>query len=203
MRHIAAALVVAVLASASSAAVYEIDESHSQVGFKVRHLVTKVAGRFNKFSGTVAYEAGKPATWKVEAKIDPASINTDNRKRDDHLRNPDFFDVAKCPEMGFKSTKATLAKNGTAKLVGELTMHCVTKPVTLDLELGGSAKDPWGNERVGFSAKGKVNRKDFGIVWNKTLDAGGVMLGEDVEVIIDIEAIAAKPKDAAATDAKK
>ena len=183
-------VVLSVLSSAAKAHVYEIDAAHSQVGFKVKHLVGRVPGRFTKFSGTVAYDVGKPESWKVDATIDPASINTDNEKRDAHLKTPDFFDTAKCPAMSFKSTSVTDVKGDTAKLHGDLTMHCVTKPVVLDLEIGGTTKDPWGGFRAGFSAKGKVNRKDFDIVFNKTLDNGGLMLGEEVEVALDIEASA-------------
>jgi len=192
---LALAVVLAVAAPALRAEVYEIDASHSQVGFRIKHLVGRVPGRFTKFSGTIDFTPGKPETWKVDATIDPASINTDNEKRDGHLRAPDFFDVEKFPAMSFKSTKVTDVKGETAKLHGDLTMHGVTKPVVLDLELGGTTKDPWGNVKAGFSAKGKVNRKDFGIVWNKTLDTGSLMLGEEVEVSIDVEA-QVKPKDA-------
>ncbi len=185
--------VLAVLSPAVRAETYEIDASHSQVGFRIKHLVGKVPGRFTGFSGTIEFTPGKPESWKVVAKIDPATINTDNEKRDGHLKSPDFFDVAKYPEMSFKSTKVTDAKGETAKLHGELTMHGVTKPVVLDLELGGTTKDPWGNTRAGFTATGKVNRKDFGIVWNKTLDAGGLMLGEEVSVSLDIESVLKAP----------
>ncbi|OGR91368.1 MAG: hypothetical protein A2V88_16785 [Elusimicrobia bacterium RBG_16_66_12] len=185
-----AAAFLAVLSPAARAATYEIDAAHSQVAFRIRHLVGKVPGRFTAFSGAVSYEPGKPETWTVAARIDPASINTDNVKRDEHLRAPDFFDTAKCPEMAFKSVKVTDAKGAAAKLHGLLTMHCVTKPVVLDLELGGVGKDPWGGQRAGFTARTLLNRKDFGIVFNKVLDNGGLMLGEDVEVVIDIEAAA-------------
>jgi polyisoprenoid-binding protein YceI len=181
-------LAAALAPLAASAATYELDPAHSTVGFRVKHLVGRVPGRFTKFSGTVDYTPNKPETWKVEATIDPSSINTDNEKRDGHLKSPDFFDVAKYPEMTFKSTKVTDVKGDTAKLEGNLTMHGVTKPVVLDLEIGGTTKDPWGNEHAGFSAKGKLNRKDFGIIWNKTLDSGSLMLGEDVEIAIEAEA---------------
>lgn len=203
MRLIAAlAVVIAVAPSALRAEVYVIDTAHSQVGFRIKHLVGKVPGRFTSFSGTIDYTPGKPESWKVDAKIDPATINTDNEKRDGHLKSPDFFDVAKFPAMTFKSTKVTGVKGEAAKLHGDLTMHGVTKPVVLDLEIGGAAKDPWGNARAGFSAAGTLNRKDFGIVWNKTLDAGGLMLGDDVAITLDIEATA-KPKDAPAKGANK
>ncbi len=185
---LALAAVLLAAAPALRAEVYSIDSSHSEVGFRVKHLVGRVPGRFTKFSGTVDFTPGKPATWKVDATIDPASINTDNEKRDGHLKSPDFFDVEKYPEMSFKSTKVTDVKGDTAKLHGDLTMHGVTKPVVLVLELGGTVKDKRGNLNAGFSAKGKINRKDFDIVWNRTLDSGGLMLGEDIEVNIDIEA---------------
>lgn len=193
MRHILAVAAILLAAPALRAETYDIDASHSNVGFRIRHLVAKTSGRFTKFSGTIDFTPGKPETWKVTADIDPASINTDNEKRDGHLRNPDFFDVEKYPKMAFKSTKVTDVKGDAAKLHGELTMHGVTKPVVLDLEIGGTTKDPWGNAKAGFTARGKVNRKEFGMVWNKALDAGSVMLGEEVEVVIDVEAqVAAK-----------
>lgn len=195
MRLILALAVMTVVAvPAVHAEIYEIDAAHSQVGFRVRHLVGKVPGRFTKFSGSIDFTPGKPESWKVSAEIDPASINTDNEKRDGHLKSPDFFDVEKFPAMSFKSTKVTGVKGDAAKLHGELTMHGVTKAVVLDLEIGGTAKDPWGNAKAGFSATGTINRKDFGIVWNKTLDAGGLMLGEEIAVSIDVEA-GVKPKE--------
>ncbi|MBI4061774.1 MAG: polyisoprenoid-binding protein [Elusimicrobia bacterium] len=190
MRKLAVlAVVLALLTPASKAETYDIDSTHSEIGFRIRHLVGRVPGRFTKFSGTIDFTPGKPETWKVEAAIDPASINTDNEKRDAHLRAPDFFDVANHPAMSFKSAKVTDVKGESAKLHGDLTMRGVAKRVVLDLELGGTTKDPWGNRRAGFSAKGRINRKDFGIVWNKTLDAGGLMLGEEVDVIIEVEAL--------------
>jgi len=185
MRKLLALAAVLAIAAPLRAETYEIDPSHSEVGFRIKHLVGRVPGRFTKFSGTIDYTPGKPETWKVDAKIDPASINTDHEKRDGHLESPDFFDVGKFPEMSFKSTKVTDIKDDTAKLHGLLTMHGVTKPVMLDLELGGITKDA---KKAGFSAKGKINRKDFDIVWNRTLDGGGFMLGEEVDVNIDVEA---------------
>lgn len=195
MRSIFAAVALAAAAPAT-AAVYTIDASHSTVGFRVRHFVAKTSGRFTKFGGTINYAPAKPAAWSVEAKIDAASINTDNEKRDGHLKSPDFFDVEKCPELLFKSTKVTDFKDGAGKLHGDLTMHCVTKPVVLDFEVGGVE-----GAKAGFSAKGKIARKDFGIVWNRALDNGGAVLGEDVEVTLDIEADEAK--DAPKAPAKK
>lgn len=199
MRHLLAVAVLSVVAvSAVHAETYEIDAAHSEVGFKVKHLVGRVPGRFKTFSGTIDYTPGKPETWKVDAKIDPASIDTSNEKRDGHLKSPDFFDTAKYPEMTFKSTKVT-----ADKLTGDLTMHGVTKSVTLDLEVGGVTKDPWGNTKAGFSARGKLNRKDWGIIWNKTLDTGSLMLGEDIDISLEVEAAAAAPKPAEKKEAPK
>lgn len=196
MRTLLAAAVLAAAALPASAATYTIDGAHSLVGFRVRHLVSKTNGRFTAFKGTINYVEGKPEAWSVQASIDPASINTDNEKRDGHLKSPDFFDVAKCPEMSFKSTKVAKVLESYT-LTGDLTMHCVTKPVTLALEVGG-VEGP----KAGFSAKGKLNRKDFGIVWNRVLDKGAAMLGEDVEISLDIEADEAKA-EAPAKEGKK
>lgn len=182
-------LAVAVLAatvSAARATEYQIDDAHSQIGFKTKHIAGKVPGRFTKFSGTFTYDEKNPAAWKAEATIDPASINTDNEKRDGHLKSPDFFDVARCPAMSFKSTKVTDVAAGKAKLHGDLTMHCVTKPVVLDLEINGVDKDPWGNVSAGFTATASINRKDWDINWNKTLDSGGLLVGEKIDITLEI-----------------
>jgi polyisoprenoid-binding protein YceI len=187
MRHILlAAAVLAVLSPAVSAADYEIDPAHTQVGFKAKHVVGKVPGRFTKFSGSFTYDAKNPKAWKAEATIDPASINTDVEARDKHLKSDAFFDVEKCPAMTFKSTSVSDVKGDHAKLHGDLTMHCVTKPVVLDLEIGGTAKDPWGNETASFTATATVNRMDWGISWNKALDAGGVLVGEKIDIILEV-----------------
>ena len=186
MRYFILAAVLAVASTYVRAADYTIDADHSAVGFKVKHLVGKVAGRFTKFSGSFSYDPKDPASWKAEATIDPSSINTDNERRDKHLNTPDFFDTAKCPAMSFKSVKVSDVKDGKAKLSGDLTMHCATKPIVLDLEMLGVDTDPWGNVSAGFSAQGTLNRKDYGISWNKTLDSGSVFLGEDIEIQIEI-----------------
>lgn len=168
---------------------YKIDADHSLVAFKVRHLVTKVQGKFTGFDGEIKLDAKTLKDLSADASIDASTINTDNKKRDDHLRSPDFFDVKKFPKLTFKSKKATDLGNGKFKLEGDLTLHGVTKPVTLDGEYTGTAKDPWGNTRAGLTAQTKINRKDYGIVWNKALDAGGMMLGDEIDVSIEIEAI--------------
>lgn len=181
------ALVALLNTSLAFSAVYEIDTVHSQVGFKIRHFVAKSSGQFDKFSGSVTYDDKKPADLKAEATIETTSINTANQKRDDHLRSPDFFDAQKYPKMTFKSTKAAPQADGTIKLTGDLTLRGVTKPVTLDVELGGMAPDPWGGTRTGFSAKGKINREDFGM----TYDAAGA-LGKEVDILIEVEGVAKK-----------
>lgn len=193
-----AAAALAVLTSAARATEYEIDPAHTQIGFKAKHVTGKVPGRFTSFSGSFSYDKKSPKSWKAEAKIDPASINTDNEQRDKHLKSDAFFDAAKCPEMTFKSTKVTDVKGDRAKLHGDLTMHCVTKPVVLDLEIGGVDKDPWGNEVAGFSASATVNRKDWGISWNKTLDSGGVLVGDKVDIVLEVSGNAKKAEAAPA-----
>ncbi|MBI5596202.1 MAG: YceI family protein [Elusimicrobia bacterium] len=188
MRMMNAAVLSAALALAAFpalAATYEIDAVHSEVSFKVRHMMMgKTSGRFGKFSGTVEFDAKNPKTWATKAVIEAASIDTDNEKRDGHLKAADFFDVEKFPTLEFASTKVTGWKNGKGKLEGNLTMHGVTKPVVLDLELNGET-----DKGVGFSAKGKIDRREFGIVWNKALDHGGVAVGNDVDITLDIEAL--------------
>lgn len=184
-------------------ATYEIDHDHSSITFKIRHLVSKTKGEFKKFKGTFQYEKGKSETWSVNADIDASSIDTNSKKRDDHLRSKDFFDVAKYPKITFKSTKIMDASSTEAKVEGELTMHGVTKPVELELEIGGEGKDPWGNERVGFTAKTKVNRKDFNIVYNKTLETGGVLIGDDVEITLEVEGLKKSTGLASTTASKK
>jgi polyisoprenoid-binding protein YceI len=188
MKYLMALAVLTGLVGMASAKTFEIDPQHSSVSFKIRHLVTKVSGRFEKFSGTIDYEKGKPQSWKATADIEAASINTNVAPRDKHLKSADFFDVEKCPKIAFKTTSVSDATGDSAKLHGDLTMHCVTKPVTLDLQIGGEAKDPWGNARLGASAAGKINRKDWGLTWNKALEAGGALVGDEVELELEIEA---------------
>lgn len=178
------------LGVAARAATYEIDAVHSEVGFKIRHMMLgKTAGKFNVFSGTVEYDGKNPKAWATKAVIDANSINTANEKRDGHLKSPDFFDTAKYPTIEFVSTKVAGWKDGKGKLYGKFTMHGVTKEVALDLELNGETE-----QGVGFTARGKLDRRDFGIVYNKVLDKGGVAVGTDVEVTLEIEALKPQPK---------
>ncbi len=174
------------LAGATS---YKLDESHTSVGFKVKHLVVaSVKGSFNKFDGAFEFDEAKGELSKVEVNIDTASIDTNDAKRDDHLKSPDFFDASKNKKITFKGNKVEYKDKKPVKITGDLQMKGVTKPITLDVEYNGAAKDPWGNEKVGFSLKGKLNRKDWNITWNKNLDGGGVVVGEEVEITIDGEA---------------
>ncbi len=201
---ITAAVLLAFSASISEAARFMIDPAHSSIEFKVRHLmITKVSGRFDRFSGEFKYDPKDPKSWNTMARIDAGSINTGIVDRDNHLRNTDFFDVGKFPAVTFRSTSISYIKDNTAKLNGLLTIRGIEKPVTLDLEIGGMATDAWGNTKAGFTATGKINRKDFGMIWNKALDTGGLTLGEEVEITIQIEGTQDKPPAPAATDKKK
>lgn len=176
---------LALSAIAAQAATYEIDAVHSEVGFKIRHMMMgKTAGKFTGFTGTVEYDGKDMKKWSTKAVIDANTINTANEKRDGHLKSPDFFDVAKYPTIEFVSTKVAGWKDGKGKLQGKFTMHGVTKDVTLDLELNGETE-----KGVGFTARTKLDRREFGIIWNKTLDKGGFALGTDVDVTIEIEAL--------------
>lgn len=187
-----AALILTGAGFPTQAASYKIDESHSTVMFKVRHLLGKVSGRFDKFEGTFEYDPANLATLKTKAEIQAASINTNVAKRDEHLRSADFFDTAKYPTLSFVSTKVTDIKGSKAKLQGKLTIHGVTKPVTLDIESLGAAKDPWGNERAALSASTMINRTDYGLTWNQALETGGVLVGEEVEITLEIEGMKTK-----------
>ena len=181
------AMLISPLGSIAWANDYVIDQSHSSISFKVRHLVGKVRGDFNKFEGTFAYKAGKPKAWKTEAVIDVRSIDTNNENRDKHLRGKDFFFVEKFSKMTFKSKEITDLDDDEAKLHGTLTIRGVTKPVVLDLEIGGTGTDPYGNQKAAFTATTKINRKDFGLTWNEALETGGLLVGEEIEIILEIE----------------
>lgn len=201
---IMAAVLLAFSAGKSEAARFMIDPAHSSIEFKIRHLmIAKVSGKFDRFSGEFHYDAKDSKGWSAMSTIEAASVNTGIADRDNHLRNADFFDVSKYPALTFKSTGVTDVKEGSAKLNGLLTIRGVEKPVVLDLEIGGTAVDPWGNTKAGFTATGKINRKDFGMTWNKALDNGGLALGEEVEITLQIEGTQDKPAAPAPTDKKK
>ncbi|RMG26855.1 MAG: polyisoprenoid-binding protein [Armatimonadetes bacterium] len=177
---------------------WQFDNVHSSINFSVRHMmISRVRGRFEKWTGTLLFDEENPTQSQVEVTIDAASTNTQEQQRDDHLRSPDFLDVQNYPNITFKSTAFEPAGENRFRVVGDLTIHGVTKPVTLDVEFHGRGKDPWGGERIGFSAKTKINRKDFGLEWNQILETGGVLVGEEVEIEIEVEAV--KATEAAAT----
>lgn len=175
------------------AAKYKIDAVHSDVSFSIKHMVvSRVTGNFSKFEGSFEYEPGDPKSWKAEATIDASSIDTNNEKRDEHLRGADFFDVEKYPKITFKSTKVSDVSGDTAKLHGILEMHGIKKEVVLDLIMGGTVKGMGGKMHAGFEASTTIDRQDFGIQYNKVLDSGGLALGNDVKITINIEGIEEK-----------
>lgn len=175
---------------AAHAATYTIDRDHSTVGFKIRHLFSRVQGQFNDFAGTIEYEPGTPEAWKAETTIQAASIDTNVEKRDAHLRSKDFFDAQAFPAISFRSTGVRDATPTTAKLDGVLSLHGVEQPVTLDVQIHGVGKDPWGNVRAGFTGTTQITRKDFGLTWNQTLETGQLLVGDEVDLVLDIEGIA-------------
>ena len=178
--------------SATWSASYTIDASHSEVQFKVRHLgISNVTGSFPVFEGQFNFDDGEPQASAVSVTIDAASIDTGTDARDEHLRSPDFFDVAEFPELRFESTSVEPTGEGW-KVQGNLTIRGVTLPVVLDTEYLGAAVDPWGKSRVGFAATTKINRKDYGLTWNKALEAGGLLVGEEVEIMLAIQGIEQK-----------
>lgn len=171
---------------------WDIDPDHSLIEFRVAHMViSKTSGRFLDYRGFVEMDANAKTIKAIEATINADSINTNHEKRDGHLRTADFLDVKQFPTITY--TMKTAQKEGEAyKVIGNLTLRGVTKEVTLTGTLNGVTKDPWGNTRVGFTADGKLNRKDFGMVWNKALDNGGLVVGDEVQIHLDIECIKAK-----------
>jgi polyisoprenoid-binding protein YceI len=179
---------------------WEIDATHSQATFSVKHMmISTVRGHFEVLSGKLHIDEEHPDNSWVEAEVDAASINTRDAKRDGHLRSPDFFDVEKYPKITFKSTKVTPIGNNEYRVTGDLTMHGVTKEETLHADYSGQVKDLYGLQRAAFTVKGKINRKDFGLNWNVGLEAGGVLVGEDVNIEIDLAAVQKAAVQEAAT----
>jgi polyisoprenoid-binding protein YceI len=169
---------------------WSIDTSHSEVGFSVRHMMISTArGSFHKFGGTVEFNEADPVASTVDITIDVASIDTRDEKRDGHLKSADFFDVENYPVMTFKSAKVEKTGDATGKLHGDLTIKGVTKPVTLDVEYLGQAKSPWGTTSAGFAAKVSIDRKDFGLNWNVALETGGILVGDKVNIAIELEIV--------------
>lgn len=192
MKRLTALLSLAALTLATAATAapvpYKFDPVHTEVGFTIRHLFSKVPGRFTEFDGTIRFDEQNLPASSVDFTIQAKSINTGNERRDGHLRSADFFDVDKIPTITFKSTKVSAFTGKKFKVMGDLTMRGVTKPVTLDCEfLGAGDLGPMGY-KAGFDATTTVNRKDYGILWNKTLDQGSTVLGDDVTITIHVEA---------------
>jgi polyisoprenoid-binding protein YceI len=174
-----------------AAITYQIDNAHSHAQFKVRHLmISNVRGEFSKVSGSVVYDPDDPPASKINAHIDVSTISTREPQRDEHLKSGDFFDVARYPSITFASKDVVANGPDSFEVAGDLTIHGTTRQVALAVEdVTPEAKDPWGNFRRGASAKTKINRKDFGLAWNMALEAGGFVLGDEIEITIDVELI--------------
>ncbi len=188
-RVLPASLLAGLLAGSAAAATYTVDASHSRVGFSVSHMtVSKVRGEFGTMSGTVEWDAKNVAATKVDAKVGVASVDTRDAKRDEHLRGADFFDAVPFPEMTFKSKSVKDISATSFSLVGDLTIRGVTKEVTLKVNtISPDIKDPWGGVKAGTSATTVINRKDWGLTYNATLDSGGLVIGDEVTIELDIE----------------
>jgi len=172
---------------------WTVDPAHSHVEFAVKHLmISTVKGRFGDVKGTISYNETNPTQSKVDIEIDTASIDTRAEQRDAHLRSPDFFHVEQFPTMTFTSKRIEGDINGEFKLIGDLTIRDQTKEVPFEAEFTGRNRDPWGGERMGFEAKGKINRKDFGLNWNQALETGGWLVGEDIKITIEVELLKQK-----------
>lgn len=167
---------------------WALDPTHSEIGFKVKHMMfTNVSGEFEKFDAAVGTAGDNFETVKGSFTIDAASVNTGNADRDGHLKSEDFFSVEKFPTITFNTTSFKKLNSEDYEITGDLTLRGVTKSITLPVEFGGLAKDPWGNTKAGFSIGGKINRKDFGLNWNAALEAGGVLVGEEVKLHIELQ----------------
>jgi len=183
-------LLLFVFTAIGHTAAWKMDPAHSSVGFIVRHMViSKIPGEFKKFEANITFDEKNIKNGTAEMTVQIASINTDNTKRDNHLRSADFFDAAKYPSMTFKSKKVHDINGNKFKLTGDLTIRGITKEVTFDCELNGFIKDPMGNTRAGFSATTTINRQDFKVSWNKTLDTGGLVVSDNVDINIGLELI--------------
>ncbi|WP_420644169.1 YceI family protein [Candidatus Leptofilum sp.] len=177
---------------------WQIDSSHSHVYFTARHMmISKVRGSFEQFSGSVNFDEANPTNTTVNIEVDLTSINTRDEQRDGHLKSPDFFDVANYPTMKFVSTRVEQTDNNNGRLYGQLTIRDVTKEIALDVEYAGIAKSPWGTESAGFSASGSLNRKDWGLTWNQALETGGVLVGDKINIEIELELVKQAQTEAA------
>lgn len=201
-----ALLLGAVLAGRSAAAEYQIDPAHSEIVFKIRHMgLSTVTGRFEKFTGSFDVDPKNVKATKGSAVIEAASINTSNTKRDNHLRGEEFFSADKFPQIKFvgREVKDVNEKDSTATLIGDLTIRDVTKPITLKIKGGGIINDGWGNDRSAFTATGKLNRFDYGLKWNKAVEAGRLVAGEEVELQLAFEGTRPSAQPAASAPAAK
>lgn len=172
---------------------WQIDASHTEIEFSARHLmISNVKGRFANAVGSVKWDPKQPAALDLNVEIPVATIDTRNEQRDAHLRSPDFFDAEQFPVITFKGKRIEGAISNEFKLVGDLTIRGVTREVTLDVTAEGAGDDPWGNERLGFSATGKIDRKEFGLTWNQLLETGGVAVGDQIKIIVNTELMRAK-----------
>jgi len=197
MKKLIALIAAALAAPAFAATTYDIDASHSATSFAVKHLViSTVRGQFDKTTGAIQYDEANPARSTVEATVDAASIDTRDPKRDEHLKSADFFDVAKYPTLSFKSTSVVTEGKNKLEVKGDLTLHGVTRPVQLTVATTPPVKGMYGETRRGFSASTTIHRKDFGLTWNKAVEAGPVV-GDDVTITLDIEGVERKPETAA------
>ena len=173
-------------------ATYQFDPSHSEAAFTARHMMfTKVRGNLKLTKGVLTYDPANPSASQVEVALDAASIATGDPNRDGHLRSPDFLETEKFPEVSFKSTRVDSTDGKSGKVYGDLTIRGVTRPVVIDADFLGEAKDPWGNDRLAFSGKTKINREDWGLTWNVALEAGGLLVSKDIEIELDVEALPA------------
>jgi polyisoprenoid-binding protein YceI len=179
-----------------------IDATHSEISFTVRHMMfAKVRGQFNKWTSTVAFDAADPTKSRVAVEIDATSINTREAQRDGHLRSADFLDAEKFPTLSFKSKRIEVVSKGQYKLVGDLTIRDATHEVTLDVEQTGTGKDPWGNQRLGFSAKGAISRGQWGLKWNQALETGGVLVSDKVDIEAEVQVVQAAANASAGASA--
>ena len=177
--------------AAATSTTYRLDKSHSEATFQVRHLLTKVRGRFSDFEGQFDFDQDHPEQSRVQVTIQAASIDTNEPDRDKHLRSADFFETDTFPTLSFKSTAVTPRGTHSFDITGDLTIHGVTKPVTLAATYQGQAKDPWGNQRIAFEATASINRKDYGLHWNAALETGGFLVGDEITINLAIEALPA------------
>jgi polyisoprenoid-binding protein YceI len=194
---------LALAAPVLAAETYQFDKAHTTVGFQVRHIYTNVSGKFTDFTGTIQVDRAKPESSTVDFTIQATSIDTSEPRRDQHLRSADFFDVANNPTITFKSTSIKANGKDSWLVTGDFTMHGVTKSVVLPVTLLGEGKDPMGNEKMGLETGLTISRKDYGLTWNKALETGGVLVGDEVKVQIAIEANKAKPPQPAPASVKR